>query len=341
MFSRADESLRAGPSKRRGPEESSENGRQIEAAVESILDLGKIAMSVLGEIERMVGAGVGRFQVAQEGIDGSELLHLRTGGTAACHGALMYGAGVGDRRETPQPVRHHTRRGRQRCLGPSGDRFLGEFQFLQTDEQGMTVIRGLHRGDEGHLVLRAAAALASGQFPAQIGVVDLDTAIELARGFTLAHDMHQFVLQQPGRLVAHAQMALEFQGRDIVLGLGQQVHTQKPCGQRKFGGLKNRAARHRRLFPARRALPVVQPLALEGAMACATTFRTDEAVRPTQGHQRRVAFLFGTVALHELRHRQPLLKLHLVDPHRASPFVGMRSVSARQGSLDEPTELRG
>ncbi len=52
-------------------------------------------MSVFGEIERMIGAGVCRLQVAQEGIDGSELLHLRTGGTAARHGALMCGADTG------------------------------------------------------------------------------------------------------------------------------------------------------------------------------------------------------------------------------------------------------
>jgi hypothetical protein len=67
MYSHPDESLRPGPGDRRGPEQSRENGRQVEAAVEPVLDFGKIAIGILGEIERMVGAGVGGFQVAQEG----------------------------------------------------------------------------------------------------------------------------------------------------------------------------------------------------------------------------------------------------------------------------------
>src|SRR5687768_11883490 len=45
--------------------------------------------------------------------------------------------------------------------------------------------------------------------------------------------------------------------------------------------------------------------------------RADEALRPSRGHQRRVAFRFRPVPRHELRHRQALLKLHLVDRHFA------------------------
>jgi hypothetical protein len=35
------------------------------------------------------------------------------------------------------------------------------------------------------------------------------------------------------------------------------------------------------------------------------------------------------------------LKLNLVDPHRASPSLSMRSSSALTGSPGEPAELRG
>lgn len=53
-----------------------QNDRQVETAVESILELGEVTMGVLGEIERMVGSGVRRFQIAQEGINRAKFLQL-------------------------------------------------------------------------------------------------------------------------------------------------------------------------------------------------------------------------------------------------------------------------
>ena len=73
----------------RSAQEANEDGGQIEASVEAVLDLGEVAMGVLGVVERMVGSREGGLQIAQEGVDGSELFELDAGRAAAGDGALM------------------------------------------------------------------------------------------------------------------------------------------------------------------------------------------------------------------------------------------------------------
>src|SRR5206468_718798 len=114
----------------------------------------------------------------------------------------------------------------------------------------------LHRGDERHLVLRPATALAARALATQVGVVDLHAPLEHARVLALAHDLHELVFHEPGALVANAQVTLELQRRVVVLGLGEQVHGQTPAGQRQFGRLEDRAANGAALVTARPALPV-------------------------------------------------------------------------------------
>ena len=74
--------------------EAHENDGQIEAAVEAVLDLSEVAMSVLVVVERMVGSGEGGLQIAQQGVDGSELFELDAGRAAASDGALVGGAAL-------------------------------------------------------------------------------------------------------------------------------------------------------------------------------------------------------------------------------------------------------
>ena len=93
-------------------------------------------MSVLGEIECMVGAGIGRLQIPQEGIDRPEPLHLRAAGPTARNGALVRGARGRHRLEAPQPVRDHLRRSGKRVLRPLGDGLLGEWELLRQTSSG-------------------------------------------------------------------------------------------------------------------------------------------------------------------------------------------------------------
>jgi hypothetical protein len=72
-----------------------------------------------------------------------------------------------------------------------------------------------------HPVLGAEPAFAIGLLATKIGVVDLHPTVELPRVFSQAHGLYEFVFDQPGALVANAQIALEFQNRDVVLRLGK------------------------------------------------------------------------------------------------------------------------
>lgn len=56
MFSRPQESLWTRRRDHSRDEQTLQDGRQIEATIETILDLGKIAMGVLGKVEGVVGA---------------------------------------------------------------------------------------------------------------------------------------------------------------------------------------------------------------------------------------------------------------------------------------------
>jgi hypothetical protein len=49
------------------------------------------------------------------------------------------------------------------------------------------------------------------------------------------------VVQQPGRVVVHAQVEAELHRGDASLGLIVQIEGQEPSGQSQFGGLHDRA----------------------------------------------------------------------------------------------------
>ena len=139
-------------------------------------------MGIFGEIERMVGACIGGLQVAQEGIDGTELRQLDARRAAAGYDPLLSSSRGRDGGEAPQAVRDHMRRGRQRCFRPIGQRFLGKCQFLQADQARMPRFGGLDGSNERDLVLRSAPAFTSCPFASQIGII-LKTSVD--RSFVL------------------------------------------------------------------------------------------------------------------------------------------------------------
>src|ERR1019366_6101025 len=106
MFSRPQKALRTRRRDDRRYQQTFQDGRQVETTVETILDFGKIAMSVFGKIEGMVGSRVGSLQIAEESIDRTELLQLGTAGAAAGHGTRVRRPRGGDRPKAPQAVRH-------------------------------------------------------------------------------------------------------------------------------------------------------------------------------------------------------------------------------------------
>src|SRR5450755_1871931 len=113
--------------------------------------------------------------------------------------------------------------------------------------------------------------------PERLGVVDLHPAVELTAVLALAHDLHELVLDQPGGLVANAQVAHEFERCDLVLGLGCIGSAAAPRGKRT-------------------------------ALATAAS-RTSKPVRPARFDQRCPALVIAAVPVHEFSHRKSGLKL--------------------------------
>ncbi len=74
-----------------GVSETPENGAQVEATIEAILDLGQVASGVLGEGERMVGAGDRGLEVAEDRIHPTEFRMLNGGATRTDDDAVVAG----------------------------------------------------------------------------------------------------------------------------------------------------------------------------------------------------------------------------------------------------------
>ena len=199
-------------------------------------------MGVLDEIKGVVRARQGRLEVAQQGIDGLELRQLDALGAAASDCWLVLGTDEFDATKAPQPIRHH---GGRRCqrLGRKGPHaFGGEGLLGKARKLRMPIGRGLHGGNERHLILGAAPCFTAREFSTEIGIVHLDTPVQDARFFPLAHDLHELVFDEPSGFVANTQMAHKLQCGDVVLGLRQQVHGQKPARQAQLAGLEDGAA---------------------------------------------------------------------------------------------------
>ena len=80
------------------PQQAAEHGPHVAAPVEAELDLGEVAVAVLGELDRVVRAGQRGFHIADERVDGAEFLveHARLAATGDL--AVVNGAHRGSRR---------------------------------------------------------------------------------------------------------------------------------------------------------------------------------------------------------------------------------------------------
>mmetsp|Transcript_39104 Transcript_39104/g.91661 ORF Transcript_39104/g.91661 Transcript_39104/m.91661 type:complete len:339 (-) Transcript_39104:467-1483(-) len=308
---------------RRGPgsctSEPLEDGAQVEPAVEEVLHLGKVAMSVLAEAERMVGASQRGLEVAQRRVDGQEGRMLGAGRAAAGQVRVVQNARALYSGEAAQPIGDQRRRRRQGAFGERQQRRLCERPLRQAQVHRLTGLGGLHRRHERHLVGRATPGLATADLAAEVGVVDLHPPRELAGLLPNSHHLHELVLDEPGRRVRHAELALELQGRHIVLGLRHQLHGQEPGRQRQLGGLEDRPAQHAALVATATALEVQPAVPAELAVPAAIAARAGEALRPAPGSHGRLTSLRGAETLEELGHRQALLVLNAVLGHGHAP----------------------
>jgi len=336
-FSNLDSTMRASWRVDKGGKQITEDRAQVVAPVEPELDLGQVAV---GELDRVVRAGERGLHVADEGVDGLELVVEDAGLAAAGDLTVVDRASAGGDLEAVQAIGHQRQRQRRMPAEELLHGLVREGPRRQAGQVGQAVLGGLHRGHEGHLVLRAPASLAAATLATEVGVVDLHPTVELAVGLGQPHALQDLALDQPSGAVAHAQVPPELQGRDVGLGLGQQLHRQEPARQGQLAGLEDHAAKDAALVLAASALPVASAVPLEAGPGLAdAAARALETSGPAPGDQRRLALLVGAIQAQELPHRQPRLELHSVHRQGASPWW-MRPSPVLTGSPREPAELR-
>ena len=230
----------------------------------------------------------------------------------------MRAAGVGDAAEAAEAVADDGAGGIEAASGELRDLLAAEAgDPAQLQAHRLALGRRLDGGDERRLAGRAAAALATGAFAAEIGVVDLDPAGQAFAGIPLHHHLHQLVLELPGGVLRHAEAAAELEAGDPALALGQLVDGAKPSAQRQFGRGEDRAGDRRGLTSARRAL--VEGTGLHDAVMPPTASGADEATRPASAEHRLPTSILGAVKLFKARLAETLLKLNTIARHASTP----------------------
>ncbi len=178
--------------------------------------------------------------------------------------------------------------------GPTLD-FTGTeaFDDVQVHGNRMMIFVQCHRRDKGRLVFRASPTFAAVMFAAPVNVIQLNDAGQWFAIIPLFHRLHDLVLETPGGVVGHTDVALQGQGRQAGFGLRQQMDGQKPHGERQLGLFEQCPADQRGLVMASGAL--IQVARFNYTVATPRAGRALKARRPSR-LKRRIAFLFRTAS---------------------------------------------
>lgn len=155
----------------------------------------------------------------------------------------------------------------------------------------------------------------------------------------LQHYLEDLLFHDPGRLVVDPKLALQFQGRDRVLALGQQVHGlgNLDC-ERELRALEDGPGCWACLFPADLAL---EQATRQGTVPRGPALGALETVGPAGVTDGLDALLLGAIPGHELPEGEALLKLDVRTP-RGHPteiigFGGGHILSHLKNLEDPPT----
>ena len=305
-----------------GVGEARQNLVEAVASIEAVLGLREIAWDVAGG-DGVEGPAQAGFEVAEQGVEpaeggivGSALASL-AGIDGAGAGDVVDMAGGGQRGEAGPSVGVDDAAWNKVAFGPLADCWAGEISDARELEAVRFAVGGdLHGGQERRLARRAAAGGAVGAGAADVGVVEVDGAIERGAGVAFNHHLHQLVMEHPGGVVGNAEAARQFERRDAVFALAEMVHRPEPLGQGQLRGVED-ATGQRHLTAAGGTLE--QAPALDLGIDIALTLWAFETARPAPGKQNAAALLLGSKELNKLTLAHPLLKLHLVLGHTYSP----------------------
>ena len=289
--------------------------RHGKASVEAEAVTTQVAPGVLVEIKGVEGAAQAGLEIAEQGVDPTELGQI-VGMLPAGDDRLVVAARRGHGTETGQAIGEHLTTGSQMLYGPVLDRLTAEAQDRRDlGVDGMTRLVQRDRSHDRNLVLRSPSCLAARSFSAEIGIIELDLSPQNAGLFPFAHGPEDLVVQQPGGVVVDAQMAAELERGNPRFGLTDQVKRQKPSRQRQFRRLHDRAGDDCGLMSAGAALKTLEPPSVDQAMLLAIAAGTAEAIGPAGLLQSRLTLLLSAVEPLELRQRETLLELDAVARH--------------------------
>lgn len=310
---------------------------QVESSVEAVGEFSQIPRQMLGP-DGVIGSMHRILDVAQHRIHPCKVFAVAAPGRPAGIQWGMGATGALDGAKARQCIRTHVAAGFEMTAAPAAD-LAGTKAFDPIHAHGQRLVAhriGRYRRHERRLAARAAPALVTAASAAPVSVVHLDHPGQSATLLALQHRLHELVLHEPGAVVADAQLPHQFQCRNAILRLGEQVHRQEPGGERQFRAGEQGAGGKRSLPPA--AVALIQPAA-EQAMTTMAALGTDEPLRPAPDEQRLLALRLGTKPRHEFAQTHAPLKLNFVLRHRLSPWkIKQCQFATLTGSLAEPHE---
>lgn len=300
---------------------------QIEAAIESVGESGQVVGGVLAVFERVVSAGQRGLEVTQHSVHPQELRQISRLAVPDDHRLVGASCG-GDGGETTQTVADDCAAWGQGRLGPLANGIGGESaDQVELQESWPVLVVQRQGGHERDLVLRTSARFTAHALATEVGVVNLNDALESVDALARGHGAVDLVVQQPGGGVAHAELALHRQRRQTRLGLADQVDGQEPRGQRQLGVLEQAAGGQRGLMPAADALEQTPRAVTNHVVRVAAAAWAAEAAGPAGGFQRRGAVRLGAKAAKELGQRHAGLELDSVEGHRVRSVIGYTQVT--------------
>ena len=263
----------------------------------------------------MVGTGKAGFEVAQHRVDPPELGQI-PGLAATGDDHRMRTSGIGYPVKTREAISQDLTVRIERAVRPA---FYGSFgKSLNRGKSrvdGMPLCIHLDCGDKRDFVLGAPSGLATGVFPAQIGIIGLHGTSQRVDLLAFDHGLHQLVVDAPGCGVADTKLAFQRQCKQSRFGLANQIQCQKPGGQGQAGTLKEGSGNQGSLVTTMAALKRPARTAFQNRMLGTVAQEAMKSVRPAGRFQGCSALLFRAKTLHEFGERQSFLKLHTIHRH--------------------------
>ena len=208
----------------------------------------EVPLGVLVDVDGVKRAAEAGFEVAQQRVDPAELRQF-IGVLTTGDDGLMAAACRGDGAEAGQAIGERGAPRSQVLPGPGADRLGAEPSHRRDFGVNRVTCAEVNGCNDGNLDLRSSTCRAARSFSSEVGIIHLDLSPQHVGIFPLAHGPENLVVQQPGGVVLHAQMAAELERGDAGFGLPDQIERLKQRNHQASGlspGLPHIAPRFRR-----------------------------------------------------------------------------------------------